>query len=112
MVKSNVMEMPKTSPRAVTDAVIQTRGLCKRFGRNPAVDDLSLAVPRGSVFAFLGKNGAGKTTTIRMLLHLLDKSRRRGAHSRAGQRARRAGDQTAHRFRCRRADDVRLDVGG
>ena len=56
------------------DAVIQTRGLCKRFGRHVAVEELSLNVPRGSVFAFLGKNGAGKTTTIRMLLHLLDKS--------------------------------------
>jgi len=38
------------------------------------VDALSLAVPRGSVFAFLGRNGAGKTTTIRMLLNLLDKT--------------------------------------
>ena len=38
------------------------------------VDHLSLQVPRGSVFAFLGRNGAGKTTTIRMLLDLLDRS--------------------------------------
>lgn len=56
------------------NGVIYTDNLTKRFGRHPAVDGLSLSVPRGSVFAFLGKNGAGKTTTIRMLLNLLDKS--------------------------------------
>lgn len=64
--------LPEQTP--AVDAVIRTRGLCKRFGRHVAVEELDLQVPRGSVFAFLGKNGAGKTTTIRMLLHLLDKS--------------------------------------
>ncbi|MCG2624707.1 ABC transporter ATP-binding protein [Arthrobacter sp. I2-34] len=49
---------------------IETRGLTKRFGRQTAVDGISLAVPRGSVFGFLGPNGSGKTTTIRMLLGL------------------------------------------
>jgi len=57
-----------------TTAVIETTKLTKRFGRQTAVDALTLMVPRGSVFAFLGRNGAGKTTTIRMLLHLLDKT--------------------------------------
>jgi len=56
------------------DHVIETKNLTKRFGRTRAVDGLNLAVPRGSVFAFLGRNGAGKTTAIRMLLHLLDKT--------------------------------------
>ncbi len=56
------------------DAVIETRELTKRFGRKTVVDGLTLNVPRGSVFAFLGRNGAGKTTTIRMLLDLLDRS--------------------------------------
>jgi len=37
----------------------------------PAVDDLSLFVPRGELFGFLGPNGAGKTTTIKMLVGLL-----------------------------------------
>ena len=74
MVKHNVMEIRRPEPRQSVDAVIHTRGLQKRFGRHLAVEDLSLQVPRGSVFAFLGKNGAGKTTTIRMLLNLLDKS--------------------------------------
>ncbi len=43
----------------------------KRFGRRTAVEELSLEVPRGSIFGFLGQNGAGKTTTIRTLLNLL-----------------------------------------
>ncbi|MFE4198504.1 ABC transporter ATP-binding protein [Paenarthrobacter sp. NPDC056912] len=49
---------------------IETHGLVKRFGRRPAVDGIDLAVPRGSVFGFLGPNGSGKTTTIRVLLGL------------------------------------------
>lgn len=53
------------------DAVIDIHGLSKRFGAKRAVDHLSFAVPRGSIFAFLGDNGAGKTTTIRMLCGLL-----------------------------------------
>ncbi|MEV7006777.1 ABC transporter ATP-binding protein [Streptosporangium sp. NPDC051022] len=54
---------------------IVTRGLTKRFRSGQvAVDDLGLAVPRGSVFGFLGPNGSGKTTTIRMLLGLVSPS--------------------------------------
>lgn len=49
---------------------IETRGLTKRFGHAAAVDGIGLAVPRGSVFGFLGPNGSGKTTTIRVLLGL------------------------------------------
>ncbi|MGH3309027.1 MAG: ATP-binding cassette domain-containing protein [Streptomyces sp.] len=53
--------------------VIETRGLSKRYrGGQLAVDGLDLAVPRGSVFGFLGPNGSGKTTTIRMLLGLIE----------------------------------------
>jgi ABC-2 type transport system ATP-binding protein len=46
-------------------------GLTKRFGSQLAVDGIGLAVPRGSVYGFLGPNGSGKTTTIRMLLGLI-----------------------------------------
>ena len=49
---------------------IETRGLVKRFGHRAAVDGIDLAVPRGSVFGFLGPNGSGKTTSIRLLLGL------------------------------------------
>ena len=58
----------------MSDYVIETEGLTRRFGRRTVLDHLSLAVPRGSVFAFLGRNGAGKTTTIRLLLNLLEKT--------------------------------------
>ena len=51
--------------------VIETHGLCKRYGSAMAVDDLSLRVPRGQVFGLLGPNGSGKTTTIAMLLGLV-----------------------------------------
>ena len=50
---------------------IETAGLSKYYGRQPAVVDLDLRVPQGVVFGFLGRNGAGKTTTIGMLLGLL-----------------------------------------
>ena len=48
--------------------VIEAEGLRKAYGRAAAVTGLSLRVPRGSVYGFLGRNGAGKTTTIKMLL--------------------------------------------
>ena len=53
------------------DFVIETDHLTKRYGDVVAVDALSLQVPRGGVFGFLGPNGSGKTTTIRMLCGLL-----------------------------------------
>jgi ABC-2 type transport system ATP-binding protein len=52
-------------------AVIETRGLVKRFAEANAVDGIDLAVPDGGVYGFLGPNGAGKTTTIRILVGLL-----------------------------------------
>jgi ABC-2 type transport system ATP-binding protein len=50
---------------------IESRGLTKMFGAQRAVDSIDLAVPRGSVFGFLGPNGSGKTTSIRMMLGLV-----------------------------------------
>jgi ABC-2 type transport system ATP-binding protein len=54
---------------------IEARGLTRYFGGKCAVDGVSFRVPRGSVFAFIGRNGAGKTTTIRMILGLLEPTR-------------------------------------
>jgi ABC-2 type transport system ATP-binding protein len=51
--------------------MIKTEGLTKHFNHNLAVEDLTLQVERGEVFAFLGPNGAGKTTTVRMLSALI-----------------------------------------
>jgi ABC-2 type transport system ATP-binding protein len=56
----------------VTEAVIATRGLQRRFGPTLAVADLSLSVRAGEIFGFLGPNGAGKTTSIKMLLALVE----------------------------------------
>ena len=53
---------------------VETTELTKRFGKHLAVDHLTMQVPAGSVFAFLGRNGAGKTTTIRILLDLLNRT--------------------------------------
>jgi ABC-2 type transport system ATP-binding protein len=60
---------------APPEPAIQARGLTRYFGRKCAVDMVSFNVPRGSVFAFIGRNGAGKTTTIRMILGLLEPTR-------------------------------------
>jgi ABC-2 type transport system ATP-binding protein len=54
----------------MSENMIETKSLCKKFGDRPAVVDLDLTVPRGCAYGFLGHNGAGKTTFIRMLLGL------------------------------------------
>ena len=46
---------------------VQIRNVTKTFGSVTAVDDLSLTVPEGSVYGFIGPNGSGKTTTMRMI---------------------------------------------
>ena len=52
-------------------ALVETRGLGKRYGSVTAVEGLNISVRRGEVYGFLGPNGAGKTTTLRMLLGLI-----------------------------------------
>jgi ABC-2 type transport system ATP-binding protein len=56
----------------MSETVIETRGLTKRYGRVVAVDGIDLAVEAGEVFGVLGPNGSGKTTTILMLLGLTE----------------------------------------
>jgi len=51
--------------------LIETQNLGKQYGKVTAVEDLSLRVAEGEIYAFLGLNGAGKTTTIRMLLGMI-----------------------------------------
>jgi ABC-2 type transport system ATP-binding protein len=46
---------------------VQISNVTKTFGAVTAVDDLSLVVPEGSVYGFIGPNGSGKTTTMRMI---------------------------------------------
>ena len=49
----------------MSDYALETEGLTRRFGSLVAVDNVSLRVPKGQLFGFLGLNAAGKTTTIR-----------------------------------------------
>ncbi len=60
-------------------AVIEIDHLTKYYGTREIVRDLSLRVPSGSIYGFLGRNGMGKTTTIRILLGLEDPTRGRTA---------------------------------
>ncbi|MDD3181845.1 MAG: ABC transporter ATP-binding protein [Alphaproteobacteria bacterium] len=55
----------------VVDYAIDVRGLTKSFNHKVVVDRVSLRVPRGKIYGFLGPNGSGKTTTIRMICGLL-----------------------------------------
>lgn len=49
---------------------VEIENVTKAFGKVKAVDDLSLAVPEGSVYGFIGPNGSGKTTTLRMIMSI------------------------------------------
>ncbi len=51
--------------------VLTIQNLSKSFGKQKIIDHLSMSVPAGSIFGFIGKNGAGKTTTMKMVLGLL-----------------------------------------
>ena len=51
--------------------IIETHGLCKRYGDAMRVSHLDLRVPEGCVYGFLGPNGAGKSTTLKMILGLV-----------------------------------------
>ncbi len=58
----------------MSGVAVRTQGLTRDYPSVRAVDDLTLEVPAGIVFGFLGPNGSGKTTTVRLLLGLLDPS--------------------------------------
>ncbi len=54
------------------EIVIHTDELTKKFNHEPAVQDVTLDVPRGQIFGFIGPSGSGKTTTVRMLTGILE----------------------------------------
>jgi ABC-2 type transport system ATP-binding protein len=62
------MSAETTAAAADTGPALETEGLAVRYGRTHVIDGLTLAVPRGSVFALLGRNGAGKSSLLRVLL--------------------------------------------
>lgn len=53
------------------DIILETRNLCKSFKKQPAVNNVSLSVPRNAVYGLLGPNGAGKSTTLKMIAGML-----------------------------------------
>src|SRR6516164_1704090 len=56
-------------------ASVQLQQVTKTFGQHTAVDDLSLDVPEGTVYGFIGPNGSGKTTTLRMIMRIIHPDR-------------------------------------
>ncbi|MEM6247043.1 ABC transporter ATP-binding protein [Shewanella vaxholmensis] len=56
---------------ADADFAIETQGMTRAFGGVNAVENLDLAIPKGTIYGFLGPNGCGKSTSIRMLTGLL-----------------------------------------
>lgn len=55
----------------MNDLILETKGLTKNFGKQSAVNKVSLKIPRNSVYGLLGPNGAGKSTTLKMITGLL-----------------------------------------
>ena len=51
-------------------SVVEIENVTKTFGEVKAVDALSLTVPQGSIYGFIGPNGSGKTTTLRMIMNI------------------------------------------
>ena len=51
--------------------VVEIENVTKTFGRHVAVNGLTLSVPQGSIYGFIGPNGSGKTTTLRMIMRII-----------------------------------------
>ena len=56
---------------SLAESVVSITNLSRRFGSKTALNNLSLQVPRGSVFGLVGENGAGKSTLIKHILGLV-----------------------------------------
>jgi ABC-2 type transport system ATP-binding protein len=62
------MSAETTTKAAAAEPVLEAVGLAVGYGRTRVIEDLTLAVPRGSVYALLGRNGAGKSSLLRVLV--------------------------------------------
>ena len=64
------MSAPAFALPPVGAPLLSLRNVCKSYGDKRAVNNVSLEVPRGSIYGFLGPNGSGKTTTIRSIMNI------------------------------------------
>jgi ABC-2 type transport system ATP-binding protein len=69
------MSSALAASRDYTMTAVRIENVTKSFGSFVAVDDLSLDVPAGTIYGFIGPNGSGKTTTLRMIMHILHPDR-------------------------------------
>ena len=74
MVDSAALTPSHSSEKADLHSVLSLQNVSKTYGEFTAVKELSLSIPKGSIYGFLGPNGAGKTTTIRMILDIIKPS--------------------------------------
>ncbi|AEB09833.1 ABC transporter ATP-binding protein [Desulfobacca acetoxidans] len=65
--------LPTESVHKNNSVAIKVAGLSKSYGKLKALEDVSFAIQRGTIFGYLGPNGAGKTTTIKILCGLLER---------------------------------------
>jgi len=57
--------------KRMNELILETRNLCKSFGKQKVVQDISLEVRKNSIYGLLGPNGAGKSTTLKMVTGML-----------------------------------------
>jgi ABC-2 type transport system ATP-binding protein len=74
IIEQPAAEKPIAEPPAPDQPMVDIQRLSVFYGKQLAVNNLSLTIPRGEVFGFIGPNGAGKTTTIKVLATLLKPS--------------------------------------
>ena len=57
----------KKEMKKLSEMLLETRGLTKRYGHHKAVDSVSMHIKKGAIYGFIGRNGAGKTTCLKMI---------------------------------------------
>ena len=70
VMKSSLINAAECKEEKILDYILTTKALVKSYGRFKALDGLSMHVPKGAIYGFVGKNGAGKTTLLRVICGL------------------------------------------
>ena len=61
----------KKEMKNLSEMLLETRGLTKRYGHHKAVDSVCMHIKKGAIYGFIGRNGAGKTTCLKLsLIHI------------------------------------------